>query len=139
MPTQFERSSSRNFAGSNIYDRLDNMAQIEDFCKKNNVTPYMFMLSCFYILLYKYTMQNDITIGSPIAGRTSARYQNVIGMFVNTLPLKQNIQSSNTFSNFLGLVKGNCLNAFAHQDYPFDALVKTLLFLEMLVEILYLT
>lgn len=126
MPTQFERSSFRNFAGSNIYSRLDNMAQIEDFCKKNNVTPYMFMLSCFYILLYKYTMQNDITIGSPIAGRTSARYQYVIGMFVNTLPLKQNIQSSNTFSNFLGLVKGNCLNAFAHQDYPFDALVKDL-------------
>ena len=126
MPTEFERTSTKSFEGDNIYSKLTNVAQINDLCKTFNITPYMFLLSCFYVLLYKYTMQNDIIVGTPVVGRNNPRFENVIGMFVNTLPLKQNIQSTTRFSDFLSIVKNNCLNSFNHQTYPFDELVKEL-------------
>ena len=126
MPTEFERTNIKSEEGANVYASLDKLSDISTLCKKYNITPYMFFLSCFYILLYKYTMQNDITVGSPVIGRNSPEISNVIGMFVNTLPLKQNIHSASRFSVFLEAVKKNCLNAFNHQTYPFDDLVKTL-------------
>ena len=126
MPTEFERGSTKSYEGDNVFLKLNNFTDINNICKKFNVTPYMFLLSCFYILLYKYTMQNDIVIGTPIVGRNSIDIANVIGMFVNTLALKQNIQSTNKFSDFIKLVKENCLNAYNHQTYPFDELVKNL-------------
>ena len=126
MPTEYERTSTKSYEGDNVYLSLNNFSDIENICKKYNVTPYMFLLSCFYILLYKYTMQNDIVIGTPIVGRNSPELSNVIGMFVNTLAIRQNVQSTNKFSDFLDLVKSNCLNAYNHQSYPFDELVKKL-------------
>lgn len=126
MPTVFERPNIKSFEGDNIYAKFENISQIHDLCKSLNVTPYMFLLSCFYVLLYKYTMQNDIIIGTPVVGRNSLQLSNVIGMFVNTLALKQNIQSTNKFSDFLSIVKNTCINAFNHQTYPFDELVKDL-------------
>ena len=126
MPTEFERSNKRSFEGNSIFAKLDNLPFITNICNKLNITPFMFLLSCYYILLYKYTMQNDIIIGTPTYGRDNSDFANVIGMFVNTIPLKQNIQSTNKFSDFALLVKNNCLNAFSHQSYPFDELVKNL-------------
>ncbi len=126
MPTEFERTSDFSYVGSNIYGKLDNTESINSFCKENGITPYMFLLSCFYVLLYKYTMQNDIIVGSPVSGRDDARFSNVIGMFVNTIALRQNVQSSNSFMDFVKMVRTNCLEAFSHQNYPFDELVRTL-------------
>ena len=126
MPTEFERPNIKNFEGDNIYGKISNVKQINELCKNLNVTPYMFLLSCFYILLYKYTMQNDIIIGTPVVGRDNPKLADVIGMFVNTLVLKQNIQSTNKFSDFLTMVKNTCINSFTHQTYPFDELVKDL-------------
>ena len=126
MPTEFKRLSTKSYEGDNVFFILNNLADISSICKKYNVTPYMFLLSCFYILLYKYTMQNDIVIGTPVIGRDNPDLSNVIGMFVNTLAIRQNIQSTNKFLDFLNLVKNNCLNAYSHQLYPFDELVKKL-------------
>lgn len=126
MPTEFERTAVKSYEGDNVFSTLDNLADISNICKKYNVTPYMFLLSCFYILLYKYTMQNNIVIGTPVIGRDNTELSNVIGMFVNTLAIRQNVQSTNKFSDFLSLVKNNCLNAYNHQLYPFDELVKKL-------------
>ena len=126
MPTEFERTAVKSYEGNNVYLTLNNLADISNVCKKYNVTPYMFLLACFYILLYKYTMQNDIVIGTPVIGRNNPELSDVIGMFVNTLAIRQNIQSANKFSDFLELLKNNCLNAYSHQTYPFDELVKKL-------------
>lgn len=126
MPTEFKRNNIKSFEGNNIYDKLTNFSDIDKICKNLNVTPYMFLLSCFYILLYKYSMQNDIVIGSPVVGRNFKEVSDIIGMFVNTLPLKQNIQSTNKFCDFIRLVKNNCINAFEHQTYPLDKLIKEL-------------
>lgn len=126
MPTEFERASDFSYAGSNIYGKLDNAEIINSFCKSQGITPYMFLLSCFYVLLYKYTMQNDIVVGSPVSGRNDSRFAEVIGMFVNTIALRQNVQGSNSFIDFAKMVKSNCLEAFSHQNYPFDELIRNL-------------
>lgn len=125
MPTEFERMSIKSYDGNNIYGNIESQ-KILDICKKLNITPYMFLLACFYVLLYKYTMQNDIVVGSPVASRSNPQLSNIIGMFVNTIAIKQNIQPTSNFSDFLTLVKNNCLNAYNHQSYPFDELVKEL-------------
>ena len=124
MLTEYERTSVKSQEGNSIYDSLNNYTKINELCKKYSITPYMFLLAAYYVLLYKYTMQNDIVIGTPVVGRDNPAFANVIGMFVNTLALRQNVQSSNTFSDFVQLVRDNCLNAFKHQNYPFDELIK---------------
>lgn len=126
MPTVYERPSIINHIGNSIYDSLENSRQIDKFCQKNGVTPYMFLLACFYVLLYKYTMQEDIVVGSPVSGRTMSEFANTIGMFVNTLALKENLTSQDSFSDFLSRLKNNCIESFSHQNYPFDELVKVL-------------
>ena len=126
MPTVFERSFASNHAGKSIYSSLDNYDNINKFCRKNGVTPYMFLLACFYVLLYKYSMQNEIVIGTPVSGRTLKEFENTIGMFVNTLALKENIESSENFGTFLNDVKTHSVEAFSHQNYPFDDLIKSL-------------
>jgi tyrocidine synthetase-3 len=76
--------------------------------------------------LYKYTGQEDIVVGSGIAGRRHADLQNVIGMFVNMLPMRNRPEENKTFWEFLKEVKENALNAYENQDYQFDQLVEKL-------------
>lgn len=86
----------------------------------------MLLLACYYILLSKYTGQEDIVIGTPVVGRTTEGLLNIIGMFVNSLPLKNHIKSSMYFNEFLKSVKSTSIEALTHQLYPFDELVSNL-------------
>ena len=126
MPTSYERTNVKSEEGENIYEELLNYDEINNYCRKLKITPYMFLLSAYYILLYKYTMQNDIIVGSPVVGRNNVAFSNTIGMFVNTLALRQEVQSSLTFGEFVKQVKENCLTSFEHQTYPFDELIKNI-------------
>ena len=128
LPTNYSRPPLFTHNGNKIYQKLDSSitSQILNFCQKYNVTPYMFLLSVFYILLNKYSTNSEITIGTPVANRNIAEISNIVGMFVNTLALKSNINTSDSFLKFLGNVKENCIQAFSHQEYPFDELVKNL-------------
>lgn len=126
MPTEFERGNVLSFSGNSIYDKIDNFSAINRFCKENEITPYMFLLSCFYILLYKYTMQNDLVVGTPVSGRDDTRFSDTFGMFVNTIALRQDILGSTSFADFIKSVKHNTLDAFSHQSYPFSELIKNL-------------
>lgn len=126
MPLQKARPKTQSFKGNKLYAKIENTVKMSELCKKLNVTPYMFLLALYYVLLYKYTNQNDIIVGSPIVGRDNVQTSNIIGMFVNTLPLRAKIDSNSSFKNFLENVKDNCLLAFENQLYPFDELVKNL-------------
>lgn len=128
MPTTYPRPSIQNFEGANYNEILskETVENIQATAKKLNITPYMLMLSCYYILLYKYTSQNDIVVGSPIIGREFPEITNVLGMFVNTLALRNTVDSSLSFEDFTKIVKANCLDSFKNQSYPFDMLVKDL-------------
>ena len=128
MPTISPRPSIQNFKGSNYHINLSKeiFNKIHQVAKDLNITPYMLMLSAYYILLSKYTSQDDIIVGTPIVGRELSELSNIIGMFVNTLALRNKIDNSLSFKEFSKNIKENCLNSFKNQSYPFDLLVKDL-------------
>lgn len=128
LPTNYPRPAMQSFEGRKIYSTIssEQTKKLNVLAKSLGVTPYMMLLSIYYILLYKYTSQDDIVVGSPVVGRDIAQTYNLIGMFVNTLALKNKIDSSKTFKEFLETVKQNCLNAYKYQTYPFNELVEKL-------------
>lgn len=89
-------------------------------------TLYMVLLAAFNVLLHRYTGQTDIGIGSPIAGRTHKPWENVVGLFANTLLLRTSLAGDPTFRMLLGRVREASLDGFAHQDLPFDKIVQAL-------------
>ena len=128
LPTQFSRPSIRSFTGNKVHSLINEQTsnKIKNLCNTIEITPYMFLLGCYYILLSKYTSQDDIIIGSPIIGRDLSETYNIIGMFANTLALRNKVDSSLTFKNFVLNVKENLLDSIKHQTYPFNELVKDL-------------
>lgn len=122
------QSASKTFVGNNLLSKIDSAKslKIEQLSSKLGVTPFMFMLTAYYILLYKYTMQEDIVVGTPIINRNSSELDNIIGMFVNTLPIRTTFSNSLTFAELLNIVKDNCLDSYKYQSYPFDILLKKL-------------
>lgn len=126
MPTTFARPNIQSYDGAKVYGKIENSQKIFDLCKNLSTTPYMFLLSIYYILLYKYTKQTDMVVGSPIVGRDNLDISNILGMFVNTIALRTSINSKDTFKTFLSYVTCNCFNAFENQTYPFDELLKKL-------------
>jgi amino acid adenylation domain-containing protein len=93
---------------------------------ENEATVFMNVLTVLNVLLYKYTGQGDIIIGCSIAGRSHAELQQVIGMFVNELPVRNNPLGEKSYREFLNEVKASALRAFENQDVPFEALVDRL-------------
>ena len=128
MPTDYPRPSVQSFEGSNYHTKLskETFDKINKVAKELNITPYMLLLSCYYILLSKYTSQNDIVIGTPIVGRELPELSNMLGMFVNTLAIRNKIENTLTFKNFSMFTKEICLNSFKNQAYPFDMLINDL-------------
>ena len=125
MPTTFERPVTQSFEGNSFYFEIDKKLKnkIAKLSKDLGVTPYMFLLASYYVLLYKYTNQEDIIVGTPVSGRNLPELSNIFGMFVNSLPLRADLKSNSSFKTFLNHIKKMCLDAFDHQDYPFDFLV----------------
>lgn len=128
MPTNYPRPAEKSFKGSKVYKTLDSELtnKINELALNTKTTPYMILLSAYYILLSKYTMQDDIVIGSPVIGRDNLELSNIIGMFVNTLPLHIKIDGNYKFNEFLDYIKNLCLSSFEHQTYPLDELVNNL-------------
>lgn len=128
MPTNFPRPLSRSFTGSKVIKVInkDLTKHIMEFSKSLEITPYMLLLASYYILLSKYSMQDDIVVGSPVIARNNPQLENIIGMFVNTLPLKINVKDNFTINEFLLEVKELCLSSFDHQTYPLEEIVNNL-------------
>jgi amino acid adenylation domain-containing protein len=118
---QTYRGSSYNFELNVALTR-----QLKTLGKNHDATLYMTLLAAFQVLLYRYTGQEDILVGSPAAARTRAAFSNVVGYFVNPLVLRADLSRNPSFTQFLSSVRRTVLDAFAHQDYPFALLVKQL-------------
>lgn len=125
--TDFHRGQKQSFNGSAIYDTVDiNLHdKIVAFCKEQNITPYVFYMGAFNILLSKFSGCEDVVVGMPISGR-SGKYLDTIGMFVNTIALRNQPTGTKTVTEFLQKVKANSVAAMDHQDYPYGELVKKL-------------
>jgi len=128
IPTTYQRPAVKSFEGKHCSLKLDQeiVDAIDYIAKKLQVTPYMILLSVYYILLSKYSSQEDIIVGTPIVGRDIAETYNLVGMFVNTLALRNTVDSSLSFKEFLSSIKNNTLESFKYQSYPFDELVNKL-------------
>ena len=128
LPTNYSRPANKTYQGFKIYSCIDELTtkKLEELANTLSVTPYMFLIACYYILLYRYTSQEDIVVGSPIVGRDMSQTYNLIGMFVNTLALRNKIDSQSSFKDFLYTIKENMLDAYKYQTYPFDELVNKL-------------
>ncbi|ASS75459.1 hypothetical protein CIG75_11045 [Tumebacillus algifaecis] len=125
LPTDFSRPAVLSDNGANLVFQLD--ADLTDRLKKlsqqEGATLYMTLLAAFNTLLHRYTGQDDILIGSPIAGRSREEVEGLIGFFVNTLVLRTDLSGRPTFRDLLSRVRQSALDAYAHQDVPFERLV----------------
>jgi amino acid adenylation domain-containing protein len=101
-------------------------SRLKIFCSQNGGSLFMGLLAILKILLHKYTSQNDIILGTAVAGREDSDLEDQIGFYVNTLVLRSKIDNEDSFSNFFEKIKESTLKAFTHQIYPFDKLVSDL-------------
>lgn len=100
--------------------------ELKAMAARDKVSLYMVLLTAYYLLLSRLSGQEDIAIGTPVAGRTHAELTDMIGVFVNTLALRIRSDRALTFRQLLSEVKDTALRAFDHQDYPFEELVEKL-------------
>jgi amino acid adenylation domain-containing protein len=126
LPTDFPRPQVQQFKGTGVSFSLsqDEIRLVRTICKEQGTTVYIFLLTVWNILLAKVCGQEDIVVGTPVAGRTHPDLRNMIGMFVNTLPLRNRPEGEKEFIRFLAEVKQNFIHAIDNQDYPFDQLVE---------------
>ncbi|WP_425279757.1 condensation domain-containing protein, partial [Bacillus velezensis] len=128
MPTDFRRPASQSTEGGLVcfeFDR-DLSFKLNEMAKEHGVTLYMLLLAGYTTLLSKYTGQEDIIVGSPISGRPHEDLKHVMGIFLNTLAMRNRPEGKKSFSSYLREVRENALAAFENQEYPFDELVEKL-------------
>ncbi|HZE63356.1 MAG TPA: amino acid adenylation domain-containing protein, partial [Pyrinomonadaceae bacterium] len=100
--------------------------KLKELCQKEEATLFMVLLAAYQVLLHRYTGEEDIVVGSPIAGRCLAETESLIGLFVNALALRVDLSGNPSFRELLARVKEVALGAYANQDLPFETLVKEL-------------
>ena len=128
LPYDFKLSTNRTYKGNTITETLDEFYfdKVKSLSKSLGTSPYALFLSVFFVLLYKYTGQTDINVGTPIANRDISELQDIIGMFVNNIVVRGNIDPDESFKDFLIKIGNQTLSDLSNQPYPFDMLVKKL-------------
>ncbi len=128
LPTDYARPGVQRFEGRTepVKLPLGLLRKLECLAKEENVTLFMVLLSAYFCLLARYSHQQDVSVGSPVANRTQAELEGIIGFFVNTLVLRAELRDGLSFRALLGNVKEACVAAYDHQDVPFEYLVETL-------------
>lgn len=128
LPTKRVRSAEQTARASlqtfSLTPRLSE--QLNELARSEDSTLFMVLLAAFNLLLWRYSGQTDILVGSPIANRNLSETEPLIGFFVNTLVLRTRLDSSLSFRELLKDVKETCLGAYAHQEAPFEKLVEEL-------------
>lgn len=128
LPTDWVRPPTQTFRGSLYNFSLPSalVTQLEALSAREGVTLFMTLLAVYQTLLYRYSGQDDVLVGTPVAGRTRSRVEDLIGFFVNILALRGDLAGNPCFSEVLRRTREVCLGAYAHQDMPFEKLVDEL-------------
>ncbi|WP_295615178.1 amino acid adenylation domain-containing protein [Chamaesiphon sp. GL140_3_metabinner_50] len=128
LTTDRPRPSIRTFQGGTKYFQIDRglTQAIKAICQQSGSTLFMVLFAAFAILLSRYSGQDDVVIGSPIANRQRSEVESIIGCFINTLVLRTKLQGNPTFLELLAQVRETTLGAYDRQDFPLEKLVEEL-------------
>ncbi len=128
LPTDRQRPPAQTYRGAD--ERIVLPAELADgvraLARRSSVTPFMVLLAALNVLLHRYTGQEDIVVGMPIANRVQEELEGLVGFFANTLALRTDLSGDPTFSELLVRVRDIALEAYSHQDLPFEKLVAEL-------------
>jgi amino acid adenylation domain-containing protein len=128
LPSDRPRPAVRSHRGGLHHFRLPAALaeELNALARREGATLYMVLLATYQVLLGKYSRQDDVVVGSPIAGRTRPELEGLVGFFVNTIAVRGDLSGDPTFRALLGRVREGMLGAFAHQEVPFEKLVEEL-------------
>ncbi|MEO0947266.1 MAG: amino acid adenylation domain-containing protein, partial [Cyanobacteria bacterium J06641_5] len=128
LPTDYPRPAVQSFQGRSQKVALpaELTAAVNTLAQQQGVTVFMVLLAAFQILLARYSTQEDIVVGSPIANRKYPEVEGLIGFFVNTLALRTTIDANTTVAELLQQIRRTALDAYAHQDVPFERVIEAL-------------
>jgi Condensation domain len=128
MPTDRRRPTTQTYNGTSVRFVLGPQTSeaLRELCRREGVTMFMTLLAAWQTLLHRYTGQDDIRVGTPIASRERAETEGLIGCLLNTLVMRTDFSGSSNFKELLAQVKETALDAYAHQEVPFELLVEEL-------------
>ncbi|MFI5343201.1 MAG: amino acid adenylation domain-containing protein [Chlamydiales bacterium] len=128
LPLDYPRPVIQSYQGRCIPFKISKelLDALKALSHKQGTTLFMSLLSAFYLLLYRYTGQSDLVVGTPIANRQREEIEGLIGFFVNTLALRATLHDQMNFNDLLEQVKNTTLQGYVHQDIPFERLVESL-------------
>lgn len=128
LPTDYPRPKLQSFNGAVLEFEMDKTmsTQIQHLAVSFKTTPFVVLLSLFNVLLSAHAKQDDLVVGTPVLGRDHPQLEDMIGTFINMLPLRNRPAGGKRFSDFLGEVKTQFLDAYEHRQYPFEMLVSKL-------------
>ncbi|HKG81367.1 MAG TPA: amino acid adenylation domain-containing protein, partial [Pyrinomonadaceae bacterium] len=126
LPTDRPRPAAQSLRGASypVSISADLTGALKEICGQERATLFMGLLALFKVLLYRYTNQSDIVVGVPVSGRNKPGFDEALGCFVNTLALRTELSGDLTFRELLAQVRVLTLEAFDHQDLPFEKLVE---------------
>ncbi len=128
LPTDFPRPATQSFRGEvhRFVLPAELAERVHALARREGATPFMALLAAFQALLARYARQDEVVVGSPIAGRTRVEVEGTIGNFVNALPLRADLSDDPSFRALLGRVREATLGAYHHQDVPLERVVEEL-------------
>ncbi|MBC9929147.1 non-ribosomal peptide synthetase [Chitinophaga qingshengii] len=126
LPTDHKRPPVQPVRGDSFDFKLDKTlsARLKTLSQQQGTTLFMTLLAAFKVLLYRYSGQEDICIGTPVAGRTQQELEGLVGFFINTLALRSQLRDNLSFTDLLQTVKETTLTAYDNQDVPFEKIVE---------------
>ncbi len=125
LPLDYPRPLVQGMEGANIKFSIpqEQATQLQELSRREGTTLFMTMLAALNVLLYRYSGQEDISIGTPVANRGQQEIEGLVGFFVNTLALRNEVSGSKSFKELLHQVRGSMLEAYEHQEVPFEKVV----------------
>lgn len=126
LPTDRPRTARQSFAGASFPWRLDGdlATRLTALAREHDATLYMALLAGFTAVAHRWSGQEDLVVGSPVANRNHPQTEGLIGFFVNMLPLRADLSGNPTFRELMDRVRESALAAYAHQDVPFERIVE---------------
>ena len=129
LPTDRPRPAVQSYRGSLHYHKVPPSLthELKHLAQREQATLFMLLMAVFQVLLYRYSNQEDFTVGSPIAGRNRSELEGIIGFFINTLVFRADLRDTPAFCQLLTRVRQTSLEAFTYQEVPFEKLVEEIL------------